>query len=164
MGRGLKRRFPLRCRSRDCASHPGCPHQRCQLHPEPHQSPIRIKATERASRRVDSSPWHDVPQTTVGSQPCPLATGTGCLAASVLAPTPFWLTAEASQSPRSWRGGMMEWELGLIGSAGSNPNPFASSQPHSGLGKCAMEIKGDLLAQHVITGPCQFVSHRLQRD
>jgi len=34
--------------NRETASHPGCPRQWCSLCPEPHQSPIRIKASERA--------------------------------------------------------------------------------------------------------------------
>jgi len=85
--------------SRVTSSHPGCRRQWYQLRSEPHQSPIRIKASERASRRISSSPWHVVPQTTVGSRSCPPYARTGCRAASVLAPTPFWLTTEASQSP-----------------------------------------------------------------
>lgn len=84
--------------------HPGCRRQRCQLGSEPHQSPIRIKAWERAPSRTHSSPWHLVPQTTVGSRPCPPYIRTGHLATSGLVPIPSWLTAEAPQSPRLWRG------------------------------------------------------------
>ncbi len=40
-------------------SHPGCPSQQCRLHPEPHQSPIRIKASERAQTGRHSGPWRE---------------------------------------------------------------------------------------------------------
>ena len=61
-------------------SHPSCPRQRCRLLAEPHQSPIRIKAWERSPMRIHSGPWHLVPQTTVGTRPCPPHARTGCLA------------------------------------------------------------------------------------
>jgi len=121
--------FP-RCAGRVTSSHPGCRRQWYQLRSEPHQSPIRIKASERASRRISSGPWHVVPQTTVGSRSCPPYARTGCRAASWLAPTPFWLTTEAPQSPMPVARERTGWRLRLIGSAGSRPNPFASSQLH----------------------------------
>jgi len=77
---------------------------------ELHQSPIRIKTAERSSWRFDSSPWHTVPQTTVGSRLCPPYRSTGCLAASGLAPTPSWLTAEALQCQRSCNNPQM-WSM-----------------------------------------------------
>ncbi len=83
-------------------SHPGCHRQWCRLHPEPHQLPIRIKAwgiphedplQPLALRAPDNRRDPDVSTASRHRM-------SGCHRA----PTPSWLTAEASQSPRQWRG------------------------------------------------------------
>ena len=85
--------FP-RQTGRVTSSHPSCRRQRYQLGSEPHQSPIWIKAWERAPSGIHSSPWHRVPQTTVGSRPCSPYLRTGCLATSGPVPTPSRLKAQ----------------------------------------------------------------------
>ena len=47
-----------RLHARVTQSHPGCHRQQCRLQPEPHQSPLRIKAWERALTGLHSGPGH----------------------------------------------------------------------------------------------------------
>lgn len=71
------RRHPVRVTD----SHPGCLRQSCRLRPEPHQSPIRIKASKRARTGPHSSPWH---HGAPDNCRCPTRStqhGTGCWAA-----------------------------------------------------------------------------------
>lgn len=110
------------------SSHPGCLRQRCQLHAEPHQSPIRIKAWERSPTETHAGPWHLVPQTTVGTRLCPPHASTGCLAASGRQPPHGSQPRRSVPTPVARE--IAGWRLRLIGSAGSRPNPFASSQLH----------------------------------
>jgi hypothetical protein len=110
-------------------SHPGCPRQSCQLVPEPHQSPIRIKASERA-------PW--------GSAPAP---GTSCprqpsvpgrvhhrYAQDVWLPVGWRQPHHGSPPRRLSPHARGEGDTGVKTAAnrecGVIPNPFASSQPH----------------------------------
>ena len=52
-------------------SHPGCLRRQCRLLAEPHQSPIRIKASEGVRWTSTLAPGTSVPQTTVGTRPGP---------------------------------------------------------------------------------------------
>lgn len=94
---------PFSLYARVTESHPGCLRQSCRIQPEPHQSPLRIKASERARTGIDSGSWH-----LGGPDSCRYPTtstpyGTGCWAAGWRPPL-VWLLVEASQSPHRWRG------------------------------------------------------------
>ena len=108
-------------------SHPGCHRQWCRLHPEPHQSPIRIKAWE------DPHEITPAPGTSCPRQP----SGPGCV--HRMQAQDVWLPEGANPIMAHNRGVSVPppvareipgGRLRLIGSAGSRPNPFASSQPH----------------------------------
>ena len=120
--------FPRRA-GRMTSSHPGCPHQWCRLHPEPHQSPIRIKASERASMRFAPAPG-----TTCPRQPSVPGRVHRIEAQDVWLPAYWRQPHHGSQprrlSPHARGAGNTGVKLGLIGSAGSPPNPSASSQLH----------------------------------
>jgi hypothetical protein len=63
---------PFSLDARETQPHLGCQHQQCRLSTEPHQSPIRIKAWERARTGLTLAPGTSVPQTTVGTRASPL--------------------------------------------------------------------------------------------